>query len=239
MKVSMHTPKNTEMGICHKSTKRNSRRRRAICTSTRKHCHPSMNVPKLTAVNPRESTLGVAEMGELPKSAFTTMSMPSPMTAMPASISAMRPVRNRAARSVSDRSARAAGEPSADSTEDERPPRAPSSKDVAFMPPACGEGLSDGSADTPERSRPMDFPLARISLPRLIFRSVIVSSPSFPVSKLPLYGFSYSTEKVLTRRKYASTTTQRLDGANSTAHRRRAALCLSSAPPVRTARHLR
>lgn len=121
MKASMHTPKNTEMGICHKSTRRNSRRSRAICTSTRKHCHPSMNVPKLTAVNPRESTLGVAEMGELPKSAFTTMSMPSPMTAMPASISAMRPVRNRAARSVSDRSARAAAEPSADFVEGGRP----------------------------------------------------------------------------------------------------------------------
>ena len=80
-----------------------------------------MNVPKLTAVNPRESTLGVAEMGELPKSAFTTMSMPSPMTAMPASMSTMRPVRNRAARSVNDRSARAAAEPSADFVEGGRP----------------------------------------------------------------------------------------------------------------------
>ena len=80
-----------------------------------------MNVPKLTIVKPMESTLGVAEMGELPKSAFTTMSMPSPMTAMPASISAMRPVRNRAARSVSDRSARAAAEPSADFVEGGRP----------------------------------------------------------------------------------------------------------------------
>ena len=47
---------------------------------------------------------------------------------------------------------------------------------------ARGEGLSDGSVAQPERSRPMDFPLVRISLPRLIFRSVIVSSPSFPVS---------------------------------------------------------
>ncbi len=198
MNQSMHRPKNTEMGICHRSTSRNSRRRRATCTSTRKHCQPSMNVPKLTAGRPRASTLGVAEMGELPRSAFTTTSMPRAMTAMPASMRAMRPVMNSAGRRLERREpppcalaqpgvecfgAGPAGRGLCEPIGSPEPDRTDgASGRPEAVRAARGEGLSDGSVAQPERSRPMDFPLVRISLPRLIFRSVIVSSPSFPVS---------------------------------------------------------
>ena len=111
-------------------------------------------------------------MGELPRPARTTMSMPSAMTTMPASISSVRPARL-AREGASNRTVT-------------RSSISPNLEAAATRPARC----------SPERSRPMDLPLTRISFPRFSGRTVMFSPPLRSLRIQPVW---YSTE-ILGRR---------------------------------------